>query len=114
MKTAHSIIATSLLLCFASSVNACTEDRLQVIGRNVYLMSKPSKDSNVILQIPENFDYVIGCITGNGSQSFKVDRVGNRWWYAGINLFDGNYNDRQINGWVMAKKVKVIQVCCQA
>ncbi len=112
MQTLQFSIATLFVICSASIATACHEDRLQVIGKNVYLMSKPSKNSGAVLKFPENFDSVIACISG--TESSKLDSDGNRWWYAGVNLYDGRNNNKQVNGWVMAKKVKIVTRCCQA
>jgi hypothetical protein len=115
MESIKSIIATSVFLLYQASLNACTVDRIQVIGKNVYLMSRPSKYSSVILKTPENFDNVKGCITGSGSNSYRTDKQGNRWWYVGVDLHVGtDLPTRPVDGWIMAKKIKVITRCCQA
>jgi hypothetical protein len=124
MKSIKSVITTSALLLYQASLNACTSDRIQVIGKNVYLMSRPSSYSSVVLKMPENFANINGCITGGGSNSYKIDRRGNRWWYVGVDLVDGygpstrlNAYDRptrSVDGWILAKKMKVVTRCCQA
>ena len=115
MGSVKSVIVVSVLLLYQASLNACTVDRIQVIGKNVYLMSKPSKNSSVILQIPENFANLKGCITGGGSNSYKIDKQGNRWWYVGVDLDDGSERPpRSVDGWILAKKMKVVTRCCQA
>jgi hypothetical protein len=111
MKITGSIALTSLLLLWPSVTHACHEDILQAVGQNVYLMSKPSKNSRVILKLPANEGDLKGCVTGRiGRKNYKLDRQGNRWYYVGFN----ETNDRRINEWVMAKKTKVTLSCCQA
>jgi hypothetical protein len=102
------VFMTSLLLLMPPA-QACHEDRLQAVGSNVYLMSQPRKNSRVLLKIPKGYDDLKGCVTGDG-RNYKTDRFGNRWYRVGYN----EANDRRINGWVMAKKTKVILSCCQA
>jgi hypothetical protein len=97
-------------LFWASNVNACHEDRAQVIKNNTYLMSEPSKYSKVVLKLPKNFDNLRGCITSDLSrQDYKVDKSGTKW-----NYVDANINNREIRGWVMTSKIKVVTRCCQS
>jgi hypothetical protein len=106
-----SVLMTSLLLLWVPQTQACHEDTLQVVGSNVYLMSQPRKNSRKLLKLPANYGDLRGCVTGTiGRKNYKIDRQGNRWYSVG---FD-DANDRRINGWVMAKKTKVILSCCQA
>jgi hypothetical protein len=104
------IFALSLSLSWASNVNACHEDRAQVIKNNTYLMSKPSKYSKIILKLPNNFDNLRGCITSDLSrQDYKVDKSGTQWNYVDVDI-----NNRRIKGWVMTNKINVVTHCCQS
>jgi hypothetical protein len=104
-----SVFMTSLLLLCVPPAQACHEDRLQVVGSNVYLMSQPRKNSRVLLKLPARYSDLKGCVSGKVGRDYKIDKLGNRWYYVGFN----EANDRRINGWVMAKKTKVILSCCQ-
>jgi hypothetical protein len=104
-----SVCMTSLLLIYIPPAQACHEDRLQVVGSNVYLMSQPRKNSRVLLKLPARYSDLKGCISGKVGHDYKIDKLGNRWYYVGFN----EENNRRINGWVMAKKTKVILSCCQ-
>jgi hypothetical protein len=109
MKTIKFIIAVALSLG-TSNVNACTQDRAAVIKNNTYLMSEPSKKSQIILKLPKNFDDLRGCIASDlSSKEYKVDKSGTQWNYVYTNL-----NNREIKGWVMSKRIKVITHCCQS
>jgi hypothetical protein len=111
MKVSNvSVFITFCLLLWAPLVQACHEDRLQVVGSNVYLMSQPRKNSRVLLKLPAQYSDLKGCVSGKAGRDYKTDKSGNRWYYVGFN----EENDRRINGWVMAKKTKVILNCCQA
>jgi hypothetical protein len=109
MKIIRTFVLISTIFLWSSVANACHEDRLQAIGQNVYLMSKPNKNSRVISKVPTNYNDLKGCVNGNLGKDYKVDRQGNRWYYVGLEL-----NNKRINGWVMAKKTKVILSCCQS
>jgi hypothetical protein len=110
MRTIRIILALSISLSWASKANACHEDRAKVIKSNTYLMSEPSKLSKVILKLPNNFDNLRGCITSDLSrQDYKVDRSGTKW-----NYVDASINNREVKGWVMTSKIKVVTRCCQS
>jgi hypothetical protein len=110
VKTIKLIFTLSISLSWASNVNACHEDRAQVIKNNTYLMSEPSKNSKTILKLPNNFNNLRGCITSDLSrQDYKVDRSGTKW-----NYVDANINNREVKGWVMTNKIKVVTRCCQS
>ncbi len=73
-------------------------------------MSQPRKNSRVLLKLPTRYSDLKGCVSGKAGRDHKIDKFGNRWYYVGFN----EATDRRINGWVMAKKTKVILSCCQA
>ena len=110
MKNIRFIIALSISLLSILKVNACQEDRAQVIKNNTYLMSEPSKNSKTILKLPNSFDKIYGCITSDPSrQDYKVDKSGNQW-----NYVEAKIRDRVVKGWVMSNKIKVVTRCCQS
>jgi hypothetical protein len=110
MKTLKIAIALSISLLWASNVNACHDDRAQVIKNNTYLMSEASKTSKIILKLPNNFDRLQGCITSDPSrQDYKVDKSGTQW-----NYVDATLTNRVVKGWVMSKRIKIIKGCCQS
>ena len=103
-------IVLSISLFWMQNANACTEDRAQVIKNNTDLMKEPSKNSKVILKLPNNFDEIQGCITNDSSrQDYKIDKSGNQW-----NYVDATIRDRKVKGWVMTNRIKVTKHCCQS
>ena len=110
MRTISLSLILSVSLLWTSNVNACHDDRAQVIKNNTYLMSEPNKNSKTILKLPNSFDGIRGCITSDLSrQDYKVDKSGNQW-----NYVDASIRDRVVKGWVMSNRIKVVTRCCQS